>query len=247
MRSFFKFFFASLLALIVFTVIVFFIISGWIAGILYAQKSETGSRAVLVLDLGQHFRENAQENPLAEFGTDEQYDIPGLYDVIRMLHFAKQDTAVKGIYVKCNSNANGFASSEEIRDALLDFRKSGKFVYAYGDMIEQKAYYVGNVADRIYCNPKGGVDWRGFSTEIPFIKGSLQKLEIEPQIFYAGKFKSATEPLREDRMTDANRLQTSALLADLYNRKDSSGKRTGYRRPETGRKRTPRSVCFRCP
>ena len=218
MRSFFKFFFASLLALIVFTVIVFFIISGWIAGILYAQKSETGSRAVLVLDLGQHFRENAQENPLAEFGTDEQYDIPGLYDVIRMLHFAKQDTAVKGIYVKCNSNANGFASSEEIRDALLDFRKSGKFVYAYGDMIEQKAYYVGNVADRIYCNPKGGVDWRGFSTEIPFIKGSLQKLEIEPQIFYAGKFKSATEPLREDRMTDANRLQTSALLADLYNR-----------------------------
>ncbi|HTS45889.1 MAG TPA: signal peptide peptidase SppA, partial [Puia sp.] len=107
--------------------------------------------------------------------------------------------------------------SEEIRNALLDFKKSGKFVYAYGDLISQKAYYVGNVADKIYCNPKGGVDWRGFATVIPFLKGTLQKLEIEPQIFYAGKFKSATEPFREEKMTDANRLQTTELLNDLYN------------------------------
>ncbi|HTQ27369.1 MAG TPA: signal peptide peptidase SppA [Puia sp.] len=218
MRNFFKIFFASILALVVFTLIMGLIMVAWISGIASSQKAETGSRAVLVLDLGQQFRERMQENPLAELGADEQYDVPGVYDVLRLIRHAKQDTAVKGIYIKCNANPNGFASSEEIRDALLDFKKSGKFLFAYGDVITQKAYYVGNVADMIYCNPKGGVDWRGFAIQIPFIKGSLQKLEIEPQIFYAGKFKSATEPLREDKMSDADRLQTTELLNDLYNR-----------------------------
>ena len=123
----------------------------------------------------------------------------------------------KGIYLRCNDNPNGFATSEEIRNALLDFKQSGKFLIAYGDVISQKAYYIGSVSDKIYCNPKGGVDWVGFATRIPFLKSALQKLEIEPQIFYAGKFKSATEPLREDKMTDANRIQTSELLNGLYN------------------------------
>ena len=102
--------------------------------------------------------------------------------------------------------------------ALVNFRKSGKFVYAYGEGISQKAYYVASMADRIYCNPKGDLDWKGFSAEMLYLKGALQKLDIEPQIFYAGKFKSATEPLREDRMTDANRLQLTQLLGDFYNR-----------------------------
>jgi protease-4 len=84
-------------------------------------------------------------------------------------------------------------------------------------VITQRAYHVANIADRIYCNPKGGVDWRGFAVQLAFLKGTLQKLEIEPQIFYAGKFKSATEPFRETQMTEANRLQTTELLYDLYN------------------------------
>ncbi len=137
--------------------------------------------------------------------------------MIRLLHYAKSDSAIKGIYVKCNNNSNGFATSEEIRDGLLDFKKSGKFVIAYGDAIPQQAYYVANVADRIYCNPKGGVDWTGFAVEMPFLKGTLAKLEIEPEIFYAGKFKSATEPLRADKMSEPNRLQTTELIGDLFN------------------------------
>lgn len=217
MRSFLKFFFASLLALIIFSIIGLFVLIGWIGGIASASKAETGSKAVLVLDLSQPFRERMQENPFS-FADDDQYDVPGIYDLVRLIRYAKQDSAIKGIYVKCNANSNGFAASEEIRNALIDYKKSGKFLYAYGDVISQKAYYVGNVADKIYCNPKGGVEWRGFASELPFLKGTLQKLEIEPQIFYAGKFKSATEPLREDRMTDANRLQTSELLNDLFNR-----------------------------
>ncbi|MBS1935535.1 MAG: signal peptide peptidase SppA, partial [Bacteroidetes bacterium] len=179
---------------------------------------EVGAKAILVLDLNQAFHEQKQDNFLASIGSDDEYDVPGLYDVVRLIHHAKTDSAVKGIYIKSNHNSNGFASSEEIRNALLDFKSSGKFIYAYGDVIEQKSYYVANVADKIYCNPKGGVDWKGFAAEITFLKGTLQKLEIEPQIFYAGKFKSATEPLREEKMTDANRLQTAEFLNALYNR-----------------------------
>src|ERR671920_746599 len=89
---------------------------------------------------------------------------------------------------------------------------------AYGEVISQKAYYVASAADRIYCNPKGSVEWKGFASTLFFLKGTLEKLEIQPQIFYAGKFKSATEPLREYQMTEANRLQTSVYLNDLYAR-----------------------------
>ena len=130
---------------------------------------------------------------------------------------AGRDSAIKGIYLKCNSDLNGFATNEEIRLALVDFKQSGKFVYAYGDVLSQRAYSVANVADKIYCNPKGGVEWRGYATDLLFMKNALDRLEIQPQIFYAGKFKSATEPLRETKMTDANRLQLTELLGGLYN------------------------------
>src|SRR5579871_1872712 len=218
MGSFFKMFFASLLAFVILLLVVFFLFAGLIAGITSSKKSETGSKAVLVIDLSQQFHEQKQDNPLADFGSDDQYDVPGVYDVVRLLNHAKSDSSIKGIYIKCGSNNNGFATSEEIRSALLDFKKSGKFIYAYGDVIPQKAYYVANVADKIYCNPQGGVDWKGFSIEEMFLKGALNKLEIEPQIFYAGKFKSVTEPLREEKMTDANRIQLTELLNEFYDR-----------------------------
>jgi protease IV len=216
MRIFLKSFLGALLALVVFSLIGIVILTGWVVGLTSPQKAETGSKAVLYLDLGQTYHEHMEENPLATLGAGEHYDQPGIYDLVRLIQEAKQDSSVKGIYVKCDENPNGFATSEEIRDALIDFKESGKFLFAYGDIIPQKAYYVANVADKIYCNPKGGVDWIGFASRLPFLKGTLQKLEIDPQIFYAGKFKSATEPLREDKMTDANRLQTSELLNDLF-------------------------------
>jgi protease-4 len=222
MRGFFKTFFAALLAIIVFVFVIAMFLIGMVAGIARgigsSSKPFIGEKAVLVIDLSQTFHEQAQENPLSALGSDDEYnDAPGVYDLIRLLRHAKDDSAVKGIYVKCNNNSNGFATCEEIRNALIDFKKGGKFVIAYGDGIPQKAYYVANVADRIYCNPKGGVDWTGFATEMPFLKGTLAKLEIEPEIFYAGKFKSATEPLRADKMSEPNRLQTTELLGDLFN------------------------------
>ncbi|HWB91834.1 MAG TPA: signal peptide peptidase SppA [Puia sp.] len=213
MRGFFKTFFAALLALVIFFVVVLVIL----LAVLSPGKPEVGRRAILVVDLSRTYREQALSNPLSSLESDDEYETPGLYDVVRLLKHASTDTAIKGIYIKCNNDPNGFSTNEELRQALAGFRKSGKFIYAYGEMISQKAYYVATVADRLYCNPKGELEWKGFASQLPYLKTALQKLDIDPQIFYAGKFKSATEPLREDHMTDANRLQLTDLLNDLFN------------------------------
>ena len=216
MRSFFKIFFASLLALIAFVLIIIFFTVGYISSIASNQHDETGSNAVLVVDLSQPFGEKPVEDPLANL-SDTRYNTPGVYDVIRMIRYAKSDSAIRGIYIKAGSNANGLGTTEEIRNALIDFKKSHKFIYAYGDVISLKAYYLANVADKIYCNPKGGLEWQGLTSVMFYFKGTLDKLGIQPEVFYAGKFKSATEPLRTDKMSDANRLQMSQLLGDIFN------------------------------
>jgi protease IV len=215
MGSFFKTFFAALLALVIFTLLVFFFLVAIVGGITSKDRPRVEAKSVLVLDLGQHYAEQLQENPLGVLSS-EQEDVPGLYDVIRLLQKAKSDKKVAGIYIVANANPNGFAASEEIRSALLDFKKSGKFILAHGDFISQRAYGIANAADKIYVSPQGYVEWFGFSVDYAFLKGTLEKLEIEPQIFYAGKFKSATEPLRLDKMSPENQLQTSVWLNDLY-------------------------------
>lgn len=218
MKSFLKIFLASFVALVVFSIIAFFVFLGIVGGLTASEKVNTGAKAVLVLDLSRTYPEIGSENPLSRFSDKDDGDVPSLYDVLRLIKYAKTDTAVKGIYLKCAANGNGMGNTQEIRNALLDFKASGKFVYAYGDVISQGGYAIANMASKVYCNPKGGVDWRGYAIQLAFLKGLLQKLEIEPQIFYAGKFKSATEPFRETQMTDANRLQLSVLLGDMYGR-----------------------------
>ena len=221
MGQFFKFFFASLLAMLVFAVLAVVVIVVWIIAVANSFSSDkpvTGTKGVLYLDLGQPIREQVQDNPFPGLTSDDQYSTPGLYDMVRLIKYAKTDSSIKGIYLKCGDNANGFATSDELRSALLDFENSKKFIYAYADVISQKAYYIANVASKVYCNPTGGLEWKGLALQYMFYKQALDKLGIEPQIFYAGKFKSATEPLRTDRMTDANRLQSSVFLNDLYNR-----------------------------
>jgi protease-4 len=218
MRGFFKTFFASFLALVIFAILAGILFVGFLAGIASPEKPVVGRNAILVLDLSDKFKEQSQDNPISAALNGTDNDIPSLYDVVQLIHHAVSDSSVKGIYVLCGNNANGFAASEELREALLAFKAKKKFVLAYGEAISQKGYYVGSVADKLYCHPQGGVDWSGFSSELLFVKGTLEKLEIQPEIFYAGKFKSATEPFRETKMTDANRLQTSVWMGDLYDR-----------------------------
>lgn len=216
MKGFLKTFFASLLALIIFTIIGVIVIIGMISSAASPDKPVIGNKAVLVLNLSNHFPEQAKDNPLNALINKSENEIPSLYDMVRMLHYAGRDSAIKGVYILCGNNTNGFAASEELRKAVMDFKSSGKFVIAYGETITQKGYYIGSAADKLYCHPQGGVEWSGFSSGMLYLKGMLDKLEIKPQIFYAGKFKSATEPLRETQMTEANRLQTSVWLGDLY-------------------------------
>jgi protease IV len=215
MRSFFKMFFASLLALVIFSVICFFLFIAVVGAIASKEKPTIAKNSVLTIDLSQHFLERENKSALAVLSGEA--DVPGLYDVVRLIGAAKDDAHIAGIYLIANENSNGFAASEEIRNALIDFKRSRKFIIAHGDIMSQKAYYVANVADKIYLNPAGSLDWKGFSVQLLFFKNTLDRLKIQPQIFYAGKFKSATEPFRTEKMTPENRLQTSEWLGDLYN------------------------------
>jgi len=215
MNNFFKIFFASLLSLVVFTVLAVFFTAVVIGSMAAGNEPKVKAKTVLILDLGEHFSEQMRQGIFSVINDED--DVPGLYDVVRMLHKAKGDKNIAGIYLKANGNANSFAASEEIRHALVDFKASGKFVLAHGDMMSQQAYSVASAADQVYISPMGRLDWTGYSVDYLFLKGTLNKLEIEPQIFYAGKFKSATEPLRVDKMTEANKLQTTVWINDLYN------------------------------
>ncbi len=216
MAQFFKYFFAALLALFVFALLTVFLLFGIAGAVASREDVVIDQHSVLYLDLGKPIAEQAKEDPFGPFRGGDDFAQPGVYDIVRLIQFAKNDDQVEGIYLKAGSNANGFGTNEEIRTALKDFKASGKFIIAYGEVIPQQAYHVANVAGKIYTHPKGGVDWRGFGLQYVFFKKALDRLEIEPQIFYAGKFKSATEPFREEEMTPANELQSRVLLEDLY-------------------------------
>src|SRR5436190_21376362 len=144
MGGFFQMFFASLLALIIFSVIGFFLFLAVIAGLTKSDTALVEKNSVLVINLGQLFQEQRFESPLANFSSNDELSIPGVYDVVRLLQKAATDEKIKGIYLQAGINPNGFATSEEIRDALIAFKKSGKFIIAYSEMMNQKSYYVAN-------------------------------------------------------------------------------------------------------
>ena len=217
MKSFFKTFFAALLALIIFSFLGFFILIGIAAAFSTDEKVSIAQNSVLVIDASETFLEQSKNDPFSEFMNKKNGKQPSLSELIGLLNYAKKDSSIKGIYIKCAENPNGYAATEEIRKALIDFKKSNKFIVAYAETISQKGYMMANVADQIYTHPQGGMEWSGFNYETMFLKGLIDKLEIEPQIFYAGKFKSATEPFRYTQMSEANKLQTGIWLNSIYN------------------------------
>lgn len=221
MKQFFKMFFASLLAMIVAGVIVVAVFVGLIVGAVNSAMSskkpkvEVANNSVLLLDMKSSFSEKSRENSLAFLSNESGYN-PGLYDVVRALKQAKTDNNIKGIVLKLGPTPNGWATLQQLKDAITDFKTSGKFVYAYGENIPQSAYYVATAADSIFLNPVGDMELKGFASILMFFKGTLDKLELEPQIFYAGKFKSATEPFRASEMSKENRQQVEAFQHDFW-------------------------------
>ena len=182
------------------------------------KKADIASNSILYLDLNYSIPEKTTTQGLDYMDLNTLGDKQiGLNDIIASIQQAKSDDKIKGIYIKEGAYANGMATTEAIRNALIDFKKSGKFIYSYGDMYSQKGYYLASVADKIYLNPKGFIELMGFGTKQYYLKGLLDKLGIEVQAFHRGKFKSAFDPLVRTDMSEANRQQITELLTDIYN------------------------------
>jgi protease-4 len=216
MRSFLKMFLASLLAFVVLIGLGFLVLGIIIGKAITPDQMTIDPNSVLVIETSQPYNEVKTSDPVSAVLRRGPQSTPGLFDVVRLLERAAKDDKIKGIYLKADNNVNGFATNEEIRNALLKFKHSGKFIYAYGESMSQQGYFMASLGDKVYVHPKGGIDFGGFYSQVMFLKGTLEKLEIQPQIFYDGRFKSATEPLRETQMTIANKIQTTAYLGELY-------------------------------
>ena len=222
MKEFFKFVFASMIGVLLSVFVMFVLGILLIIGIVSTASNESkvtiDDNTVLHLSLNYPISERTSKNPFQNlnFGGFETENNLGLKDILAHIKEAKTDSRIKGIYVDVSAIQGGFASIEEIRNALIDFKKSGKFILAYSEVYTKGAYYLASVADKIYVNPEGMVDFKGFSTEIMFFKGALEKLDIEAQVIKVGTYKSAVEPYILDKMSKPNREQITSFLGSMY-------------------------------
>ena len=184
-------------------------IIGMIASGNAAQNVEKNS--VFVLNLSGTISEQGSESPLSMFTGDNSLN-SGLNDILSSIKKAKANDDIKGIYIEAGALATNYATLQEIRNALADFRKSGKWIVAYGDFYTQGAYYVASVANKVYINPKGIVDWHGIGAQTMFYKDFMAKFGVKWEVVKVGTFKSATETFTEEKMSDANRLQTQTFI-----------------------------------
>ena len=166
---------------------------------------------MFVLNLSGTISEQGSENPLSMFTGDNSLN-SGLNDILSSIKKAKANDDIKGIYIEAGALITNYATLQEIRNALADFRKSGKWIVAYGDYYTQGAYYVASVANKVYINPKGIVDWHGIGAQTMFYKDFMAKFGVKWEVVKVGTFKSATETFTEEKMSDANRLQTQTFI-----------------------------------
>ena len=219
MKQFFKYVFATIVGMFFFSILWILFLVGIAAVAGSEKKADVKPNSVLKLDLNYEIPEMTNSNPFAsmDFTSFKPRKATGLNDIVQALKSAKSDKNIKGIYIEMGVNPNGYATLEVIRNLLVDFKKSGKFVYAYGSMVSQKSYYISSVADKIMLNPSGGMEITGFGREIMYYKNALDKLGIEVQDFHCGQFKSAIEPYLRDKMSDPNRAQLTTLYQAVYN------------------------------
>ncbi len=221
MSNFFKFVFASCLGVFLAGFVFFGLFGVMIGGLASSGfggkgKAEISKNSILNLSLDAPLPEKSNNLPMDPFEFNPN-KIVGLQDLKRSLKMAEDDDKIKGVLIDVEALSVGQATASDIRDAILDFKKSDKFVYAYADGMSQGAYYIASAADSVFMNPVGSISFTGFSAQIPFIKDMLERLGIDMQIFYAGDFKSATEPLRLYKMSDKNKLQIREYIEGLYN------------------------------
>jgi protease-4 len=222
MKNFIKYTFATVLGTLITFVVAFllFIIIVSIASSGNEKIVTVEDNSILKLEFGKALTERQPpENPLVKFGLGDEEKLVGLDRIFKVLKAAKDDDKIKGIYIDTRSiPSGGIASYEALRNALVDFKSSGKFIYAYGEYYSQKDYYIASVADKVVLNPVGAVDFKGLAAQIMFFKKAMEKLDIEMQIIRGpnNKFKSAVEPFMYDQMSEANKEQTNKFLSSIW-------------------------------
>jgi protease-4 len=219
MKDFMKYTFASMVGVVLACVVLTILGLVTMVGMVASSDTETSveENSILMLELEGTLAERTEENPLEKLLGEENRTL-GLDDILTAISKAKDNENIEGIYLQPSSFAASFASLEEIRHALTDFKESGKFVVAYADQYTQSMYYLASVADKVIVNPQGSIAWYGLASQTIFFKDLLSKLGIDMQIVKVGTYKSAVEPFIATEMSEANREQVSAFLQSTWGR-----------------------------
>lgn len=223
---FYKVVIAAFIGTLIALLINFFVKIGVISSIIKNASKDTEvattvkPNSVLYMKLDYEIADRTSENEFAgiDFNTMETKDVTGLNQILNNIDFAKTDTNIKGIYLELSSIPTSTATLQEIRNKLIEFKESGKFIVAYGENYSQSAYFLATAADKIYVNPEGMVDLHGMASQVMFYKHLLEKLDVEMQIVRGpnNRFKSAVEPYFLDKMSEANREQMDKLLSSVW-------------------------------
>lgn len=220
MRDFLKYTLATLAGLFIFGFITFICLLFSIIGMFStSETTEIADHSVLVLKLNGTFADHTiEDNDVMSMLMGQVKPAQGLDNIRKAIQKAKECEQIKGIYIETNTLEGSPATLQSLRDLLLDFKKTGKFVVAYADTYQQGAYYVASAADKVWINPKGMLSWHGLSTQPQFIRDFLDKVGVKIQVVKVGQYKSATETFTEDHMSDANREQVSVYLNGIWDR-----------------------------
>ena len=218
MKDFFKFTLATITGIILTSIVMFVISIIVVFSMLSSTETETvvKKNSIMMLDLNGSLVERTSDNIFKEL-FDKEDSTYGLDDILASIKKAKENDDIKGIYIQATSLNANFAPLQEIRDALDDFKKSGKFIVAYSDNYTQGMYYLSSVANKVLLNPKGAIEWRGLASQPLFLKGLLDKLGIEMQVFRVGTYKAAVERFSATEMSPANREQVTAYITSIWN------------------------------
>lgn len=220
MRDFLKYTLATLAGLFIFGFITFICLLFSIIGMCSTSgTTEIADHSVLVLKLNGTLADHTiEDNDVMSMLMGQVKPAQGLDNIRKAIQKAKECEQIKGIYIETNTLEGSPATLQSLRDLLLDFKKTGKFVVAYADTYQQGAYYVASAADKVWINPKGMLSWHGLSTQPQFIRDFLDKVGVKIQVVKVGQYKSATETFTEDHMSDANREQVSVYLNGIWDR-----------------------------
>jgi len=220
MRSFLKYTLATIVGFIIVFFLTFLIMLGIVTALVSSTEKEVvvKGNSILELKFNEAIVDRAPNNPF------ENMDLPmfasskrlGLDQIISSIEKAKNEEKIKGIYLRLDNLMAGYSACEEIRTALKDFKKSGKFIYAYSEVYTQKAYYLASVADKVFINPEGMLMFTGIASRSPYFKNALEKLGVEMQVIRHGKFKAAVEPFLLDKMSPENREQIEVYIGSIW-------------------------------